>query len=55
MVLVAPPSGLATIYIITTPGFTGGYKCFDPLGLAVQPPHTVSDKNFFNAIMAQFE
>ena len=49
-ILVAPPTGLATIYIITTPGYTGDYKCFDPLGLAIQSPHTASDTNFFDAV-----
>jgi hypothetical protein len=26
-----------------------------PPGLAIQSPHTVSDKNFFNAVISQFE
>jgi hypothetical protein len=33
-----------------TPGYTGGLNCFDPLGLPIQPPHTASDKNFFDAV-----
>ena len=57
MVLVAPPQFYGTgaygachiIHYPHTPGCTGGYKCFDPPGLAIQSPHTASDKNFFDA------
>ncbi len=50
-ILVASAAADLPIHtLFHTPGYTGGYKCFDPPGLAIQSPHTASDKNFFDAV-----
>jgi hypothetical protein len=49
------PTGLWGTCLYLTPGYTGGHHCQDPSDLAIQPPHTVSVKKFFNAVRPQFK